>query len=93
MEELKPNKSDLLALARSKLASERTFLAYFRIAVVFFSSGFAILKLGALRDITSIGYFLLVLAPLMMQIGIFHYYYTRRQLQKVYDNNQIKEFD
>lgn len=87
MEELKQTKSDLLALARSKLANERTFLAYFRTAVVFFSSGFAILKLGALKDIVSIGYFLLILAPLMIVIGIFRYYYTRIQLRKVFENN------
>jgi len=86
MEERKPNKSDMLALARSKLANERTFLAYFRTAVVFFSSGFAILKLGALKDISSIGYFLLILAPIMLLIGIIRYYHTKKQLKKVYKN-------
>lgn len=90
MEEIKPSKSDLLALARSKLANERTFLAYFRTAIVFFSSGFAILKLGALKDIISIGYFLLILAPIMIIIGIFRYYYVRRHLRKVYKDKLLK---
>lgn len=90
MENPSQNKSDLLALARSKLANERTFLAYFRTAVVFFSSGFAILKLGVLKDIVSIAYLLSILAPLMLVIGIFRYYYTRRQLRKVFDNKQVE---
>lgn len=84
MEEIKKTKSDLLALERTKLANERTFLAYFRTAVVFFSSGFAILKINSLKDIDSIGYFLVILAPLLLFIGIFRYYYTKYQLNKIY---------
>ena len=60
---------DMLALYRTKLANERTFLAYFRTAVVFLSSGFAVLKLDSLHQILEVGIGLIVLGPFLLIIG------------------------
>ncbi len=54
------SKTDLLAMERTRLANERTFLAYFRTFIVFLSSGIAIIKINALKEIEFIGYFLLI---------------------------------
>jgi len=76
--------TDFLAMERTRLANERTFLAYFRTFIVFLSSGFAILKMNALREIIVIGYFLTALAPLMLAIGVGRFIYVKRKLRKYY---------
>jgi putative membrane protein len=76
--------TDFLAMERTRLANERTFLAYFRTFIVFLSSGFAILKLSALREILVVGYFLTGLAPALLAIGIGRFIYVKRKLRKYY---------
>ncbi|MGQ1783974.1 MULTISPECIES: YidH family protein [unclassified Saccharicrinis] len=85
MEKVKLSKTDALAIERTRLANERTFLAYFRTSIVFLSSGVAIIKIEALSDIMNIGFFLMVVAPLLFVIGIIRFFYVRRQLRKYYD--------
>jgi putative membrane protein len=79
---LKP--TDALAIERTRLANERTFLAYFRTFIVFLSSGFAILKIEVLQEITDIGYFLTFLSPFLLIIGVVRFLYVRRQIRKYY---------
>ncbi|MCI5083360.1 MAG: DUF202 domain-containing protein [Saprospiraceae bacterium] len=78
------NKTDVLAIERTRLANERTFLAYFRSSIVFLSSGFAIIKINALKEITDIGYFLLVIAPLLFLIGLIRFFYVRKKVRKYF---------
>ncbi|MDG1571917.1 DUF202 domain-containing protein [Robiginitalea sp. M366] len=82
--DLKP--TDFLAMERTRLANERTFLAYFRTFIVFLSSGFAILKLSLLQEIVTVGYFLTVLAPIVLGIGIGRFIYVRTQLRRYFDD-------
>ncbi len=84
MKKVKLNKTDALAIERTRLANERTFLAYFRTSIVFLSSGFAIIKISALKDITDIGYFLMVIAPVLFLIGIVRFFYVRNKLKRYY---------
>lgn len=77
-------RSDVLAIQRTQLANERTFLAYFRSAIVFLSSGLAIMKMAMLQEITGIGYFFMVLAPILFIIGFARFFYVKRQLKKAY---------
>jgi putative membrane protein len=77
--------NDLLAIERTQLANERTFLAYFRTFIVFLSSGFAIIKLDLLKDISLVGYALIILAPILLFMGIFRYFRTRKRLKKYYN--------
>jgi putative membrane protein len=78
------SRTDKLAMERTRLANERTFLAYFRTFIVFMSSGIAILKIPSLEDITFIGYFLLIVSPVLLVIGISRFFYVKRQLGKYY---------
>lgn len=84
MDKVKLSNTDALAIERTRLANERTFLAYFRTSIVFLSSGVAIIKIEALKDITDIGYFLMVIAPILLVIGIIRFFYVRRQLKRYY---------
>ncbi len=78
------SKTDALAMERTRLANERTFLAYFRTAIVFLSSGFAIIKINALEEIQDLGYFLIILAPILLAVGLARFYYVKRKLKKYY---------
>jgi putative membrane protein len=79
------NKTDLLAIERTKLANERTFLAYFRTFIVLLSSAIAILKLDVLEEIRFLGYVLLVISPMLLAIGIFRYFYMKKHLKRFYN--------
>lgn len=74
----------MLAIERTRLANERTFLAYFRTSIVFLSSGFAIIKISALKEVTDIGYFLLIIAPALFLVGLVRFLYVRRKVQKYF---------
>lgn len=78
------SKTDALALERTRLANERTFLAYFRSSIVFLSSGFAIIKLEVLSEILTMGYFLLAISPILLVIGVLRFFYVKKQLKEYY---------
>lgn len=84
MEKIKLSNTDALALERTRLANERTFLAYFRTFIVFLSSGVAILKITAFQEIRSVGFFLLIISPVLFVAGIVRYFYVKKKLKKYY---------
>jgi putative membrane protein len=75
--------SDHLALARTKLANERTFLAYFRTFAVLFSSGFALTKIEALHDLYELGYLFIVASISIIFIGITRFLFVRITIRKL----------
>lgn len=75
---------DMLAIDRTRLANERTFLAYFRTFIVILSSAIAILKLDILEEIRTLGYFFLVISPILMGIGLMRFFYVRKSIKKYY---------
>ncbi len=72
--------SDRLAIERTKLANERTFLAYFRSAIVFASSGFAIIQLEVLQKVMWIGYALIIIGPILLCIGLLRFLSIRKRI-------------
>jgi len=77
------NRTELLPLARNKLANERTFLAYFRTFVVFPGSDMAVLKIELFHTVSIVGYFFIAMAFLILVIGIARFFYTKRQIEKM----------
>jgi len=75
-------KSDLLALARTNLANERTILAYFRTFIVILSSGFAILKIEILQNIITLGYFFIITSFIVIIIGVVRFIHVKRKVKK-----------
>ena len=77
------NRTDLLALERTKLANERTSLAYFRTFVVFLGSGMAILKIELFDKVSLLGYFFIAMAILILLVGIARFFYTKKKIEKI----------
>jgi len=75
-------KSDLLALARTNLANERTILAYFRTFIVILSSGFAILKIEILQNLITLGYFFIITSFIVILIGVVRFIHVKRKVKK-----------
>lgn len=76
--------TDKLAIHRTRLANERTFLAYFRSAIVFLSSGFAIVELEILEEVKWIGYLLIIIGPVLFLIGLFRMLYVKKEIKNAY---------
>ena len=78
-------RTDLLALVRTKLANERTLLAYFRTFIVFLGSGFAIIKIHILQNLIMIGYFFIIAAFIVLLFGIARFFYVKKKINKYFD--------
>lgn len=77
--------TDILAIDRTRLANERTFLGYFRSFIVIFSSGAAIIKLDFLDELHTLGVFFMIIGPLLLITGIARFFYVKRHIKKLYN--------
>ena len=75
---------DWLAIERTKLANEGTFLAYFRTFVVFLGSGITLLKLEFLTELKSLGITLVIIAPVILCIGLIRLFKVKSTIKKHY---------
>jgi putative membrane protein len=88
--ESKPAKlslTDWLALERTRLANERTFLAYFRTAFALLAGGLTIARLEVLQDIRGLGYAFIVIAPITLLIGTWRLYKVNKKIDRHYDGD------
>ena len=72
-------RTDKLAVERTLLSNERTFLAYFRTAVVFLSSGLAVLGLELFQNVRYVAVLLIVLSPPILAFGLWRYARVRNR--------------
>lgn len=86
MKKVNPNLTltDLLAIDRTRLANERTFLGYFRTFIVIFSSGAAIVKLDFLDELKTLGVFFMIIGPALLIMGIARFFYVKKHIKKLY---------
>jgi len=82
MEKDKLNLSDRLAIERTNLANERTFLAFFRSAVFFLGTGISIIQINFFNDIPYLGWGFIVISPLMFLFGLYRLVSVRRFIKK-----------
>ena len=75
---------DWLAIDRTKMANERTFLAYLRTVIVILGSGIALLKVPALEELRGFGFILIGFTPLLLVFGVSRFLYVRRHIHKYY---------
>lgn len=76
--------SDLLAIDRTTLANERTFLAYLRTALGLIALGVTCLRLlGDELLYRAVGIAFLVLGPLLLLWGIVRFVRVRRDLRQM----------
>lgn len=75
---------DHLALERTRLANERTFMAYIRSALYLLVGGLALMQVEGHGDLAGVGWFSLVLAVAFLLIGAIRFYSLKRQLASYY---------
>lgn len=85
MEQNQLNKSDWLALERTKLANERTFLAYFRTFIVIISSGFAVMKIELFTEVKNLGIPFIILSFIILTVGLARLLSVKRRINKYYN--------
>jgi putative membrane protein len=76
---------DHLALERTRLANERTFMAYIRSALYLLVGGLALLQVQGFGDLEWVGIMSLVLAALFVMVGVVRFYKLKNQLSAYYD--------
>jgi putative membrane protein len=68
-----PAKRNLLAVLRTRLANERTFLSYVRTSLYFLVGGVALLKVEDLANIYVLGWVSLAISFLLLMTGIWRF--------------------
>lgn len=80
---------DYLALERTKLANERTFMAYVRTSLYMLLGGIAFLQMEDFKDILWAGYSALGLSIVIILIGLYRYLQIRYRLKSYYENEDL----
>ncbi len=76
---------DHLALERTRLANERTFMAYIRSSLYLLVGGLALLQLQDVADLGWVAIVAISFAVLFAAIGFIRFYQLKRQLASYYD--------
>lgn len=84
-EEKKLITRDWLAIERTRLANERTFLSYFSTAVVLLGSGVSFFKLDVFADVAILGLSLMIISPLTLLIGAFRFFRVKKNIRRSYE--------
>ena len=77
---------DFLALERTRLANERTLLAYVKAALYLLLGGIALIQIKGFADLSWLGYVAIGLSVLFVAIGIHRYFRLKHQLHEFYHN-------
>lgn len=77
---------DILAIERTKLANERTFLAYFRSSIFFLATGISIIHIQFFDDVNFLGWIFIGLSPIVFSIGFIRLIQVRKAIgKKIYN--------
>ncbi len=74
---------DLLAIERTKLANERTFLAYFRSSIFFLATGVSIIHINFFSEVNFLGWLFVGISPLLLSVGIIRLIKVRKSIGKM----------
>lgn len=73
---------DFLARQRTKLANDRTLLAYIRTSLYFLVSGTALIKVEDLENVREFGYLSFLISVLLVVLGFVNFFRLKRKLEK-----------
>jgi putative membrane protein len=79
---------DILAIDRTKMANNRTLLAFVRTSIYFFASAVAINHVEKLEDYTLVGRLFTIISVLLLVIGIANYFVHRKKINKLYNTKE-----
>lgn len=78
---------DHLALARTKLANERTLFSYVRTSLYLLTAGISILEIKSIEHLKIIAYVSLFSSTLILLIGLLRFYQLKRHLRSYIPKN------
>ncbi|MGB3851504.1 MAG: DUF202 domain-containing protein [Tunicatimonas sp.] len=78
---------DFLALQRTKLANERTFLSYSKFSLYLITAGIALIRIENLRPFRLLGFVALGASGVVFVLGLIRFLVLRKQLTKFYHND------
>ncbi len=84
MEEREMILRDHLALDRTKLANQRTLLAFVRTSLYLVVSGIAVIKVDFLDKIRFLGFILVGISLIVLILGVWNYFYFRKKMMNQY---------
>lgn len=73
---------DFLARQRTKLANDRTLLAYIRTSLYFLVSATALVKVDELDNIKGLGYLSFFISGILLLVGALSYIKVHKRLKK-----------
>lgn len=79
--EVMPGESDMLSVARTIMANERTFLSFLRTSLCFFAAGVGLIKFLDHRALEALGWAFIGSAVVVLFVGIRRYIHTRKVLR------------
>lgn len=74
--------SDHLSLRRTRMANERTLLAFVRTFLGLVAAGVAMIQILTQLWVHVLGYVFLALGPILLVVGIVQYFRTRRMINE-----------
>jgi len=77
---------DTLAIERTKLANERTFLAYFRSSIFFLGTGLSIIHINFFQEVNYLGWFFVAMSPLVFGIGFYRLISVRKGIRQMVES-------
>ncbi|MFK8101559.1 MAG: DUF202 domain-containing protein [Saprospiraceae bacterium] len=77
------NIKDILAVDRTKLANQRTLLAYIRTSFYFIGLGLTILGIESFEKLKFLAVPLFIISPIIILVGIISYYQERKKIRRM----------
>lgn len=81
--------SDYLAVERTKLANERTLLAYTRSSLYLLLGALAFIQLQGYEHMRWLGYVSIIMSIIIMAIGLLRFYTLKKRLRRYYSDRNI----
>ncbi len=75
--------TDILAIARTELANQRTLLAYIRTSFFFMGLGLTIIGIDSFEKLKFLAIPLFMASPVIIFIGIITYYKEKRKIETI----------
>ncbi len=75
--------TDVLAIERTKLANQRTLMAYLRTSFYFLGLGLTIVGIESFEKLKCIAVPLFVLSPFIIFIGLWSFFKEQQKIEKV----------
>ena len=80
---------DYLAIDRTRLANQRTLLAFLRTGLYLFVTALAVMKVDIFYELRSLGFLFIGLAVITIVVGVINYFRMRKKINRHYSNSNI----